>query len=384
MTERQLQFRVGMFSIAAVAVTGVMVFKFGALKSLLEPQYTIAIHFESAPGLYPSTPVRKSGIAIGSVREITFDDKRGGVTAIVDIKEQYRLRADARPLLTRSLLGDAAIEFTPGKSRQVIQPGTTIDGVSPDGPMEIVRRLEDKLNETLDSFDSTSREWERVGKNINNLVETNHGNLDEVVERAAESLAQFTLTMQTANQTLANANKFIGDPQNQENLRKTLAAMPEMIAETHKTITAVKSAVEAAGENLENLKNVTGPLAKRSASIVTKLDDTMTNIESLTGELNQFAHLVNDGDGTIKRLAADPELYENMNRSAASLAILLKNLQPVVKDLRIFSDKVARHPELIGVSGAIRGSSGIKDPPPPAETPLRQSRGTGPLSRFPR
>lgn len=369
-----------MFSIAAVALTGVMVFKFGEVKSLLEPRYTIAIHFDSAPGLFPSTPVRKSGIAIGSVRKITFDDERGGVTAIVDIKEQYRLRIDAKPLLIRSLLGDAAIEFTPGRSRQVIQPGTIVEGVSPDGPMEIVRRLEEKLNVTLDSFDSTSREWERVGRNINNLVETNRENLDEVVERAAESLAQFTLTMQTANETLANANKIVGDPQNQENLRKTLAAMPEMIAETRDTIAAVKSAVEAAGENLENLKDVTGPLAERSASIVTKLDSTMTNLVSLTGELNQFAQLVNDGDGTIKKLASDPELYENMNRSAASLAILLKNLQPVVEDLRIFSDKVARHPELIGVSGAIKGSSGIKEPPP--EAPLRQSRGTGPASRF--
>ncbi len=371
-----------MFSIVAVALTGVMVFKFGALKSLLEPQYTIAIHFESAPGLYPSTPVRKSGIAIGSVQEVTFDDQRGGVTAIVQIKEHYRLRADAQPLLTRSLLGDAAIEFTPGRSRRVIQPGATIEGASPEGPMEIVRRLEGKLNGTLDSFDSTSREWERVGKNINNLVETNRGNLDDVVERAAESLEQFTLTMKTANQTLANANKIVGDPQNQENLRKTLAAMPKMIEETHQTISAVKSAVETADENLENLKDVTGPLAKRSASIVTKLDGTMSNLESLSGELNQFAHLVNDGDGTIKKLAGDPELYENMNRSAASLAILLKNLQPVVKDLRIFSDKVARHPELIGVSGAIKGSSGIKEPP--SETPLRQSRRGGSTTGFPR
>jgi len=28
----------------------------------------------------------------------------------------------------------------------------------------------------------------------------------------------------------------------------------------------------------------------------------------------------------------------------------------------VFSDKVARHPELIGVSGALRGSSGLKYP----------------------
>jgi phospholipid/cholesterol/gamma-HCH transport system substrate-binding protein len=42
--------------------------------------------------------------------------------------------------------------------------------------------------------------------------------------------------------------------------------------------------------------------------------------------------------------------------------MILRNLEPIMHDLRIFSDKVARHPELIGVSGALRGSSGLKDP----------------------
>jgi phospholipid/cholesterol/gamma-HCH transport system substrate-binding protein len=371
MTERQLQFRVGLFTIVAAVSTGGMVFKFGELKSFWEPRYTIAVHFESAPGVYSSTPVRKNGIDIGSVREILFDEERGGVTALLDIHQRIRLRADAKPLITQSLLGDATIEFTPGTSRKVLQPGAHIEGVNPDGPMEIVRRLEEKLNVTLDSFAATSRQWERVGRNVNTLVETNRGQLDLVVERAAESLEQFTLTMRNANKTLSHANQILGDPQNQENLRKTLAAIPEMVEETRQTVAAVKRAVEAAGENLENLKDVTEPLAKRTASIVTKLDATMTNLESLTGELNQFARLVNNGEGSLKKFANDPQLYRNMNRSAASLAVLLKNLEPVVKDLRIFSDKVARHPELIGIGGALKGSSGLKEPP------IRQSGGSG-------
>jgi phospholipid/cholesterol/gamma-HCH transport system substrate-binding protein len=38
----------------------------------------------------------------------------------------------------------------------------------------------------------------------------------------------------------------------------------------------------------------------------------------------------------------------------------MKNLDLVMKDLRVFSDKIARHPELIGAGGALRGSSGLK------------------------
>ena len=44
-----------------------------------------------------------------------------------------------------------------------------------------------------------------------------------------------------------------------------------------------------------------------------------------------------------------------------SLSMLLKNLQPIVQDMRVFTDKVARRPELLGVGGALRPSSGLKD-----------------------
>ncbi len=69
---------------------------------------------------------------------------------------------------------------------------------------------------------------------------------------------------------------------------------------------------------------------------------------------------MNDGEGSLKRFAEDPQLYNNLNRSATSLSLLLRNLEPILADVRVFSDKVARHPELLGVGGAISGSSGLR------------------------
>jgi phospholipid/cholesterol/gamma-HCH transport system substrate-binding protein len=82
-------------------------------------------------------------------------------------------------------------------------------------------------------------------------------------------------------------------------------------------------------------------------------------------------------EGSLQKLVADPELYRNLNQSAASLAVVLKNMEPIVHDMRIFSDKIARHPELIGVGGALNPSSGLKDPP--AEPP-RQAQQPGRFS----
>jgi phospholipid/cholesterol/gamma-HCH transport system substrate-binding protein len=39
----------------------------------------------------------------------------------------------------------------------------------------------------------------------------------------------------------------------------------------------------------------------------------------------------------------------------------LKNLDPVLNDMREFSDKIARNPELLGVGGAMRPSTGLRD-----------------------
>ena len=51
MTERQLQFRVGLFAICAMGIMATLAFQCGQVRSLLEKQYQVLIHFDSAPGV---------------------------------------------------------------------------------------------------------------------------------------------------------------------------------------------------------------------------------------------------------------------------------------------------------------------------------------------
>ncbi|MBM79200.1 MAG: hypothetical protein CMJ78_01240 [Planctomycetaceae bacterium] len=362
MNERQQQFRVGLFVIAASVVTAVMIFKFGDFSHLFDETYSISAHFDSAPGVEASAPVTMNGISVAQVREVIFDSKRGGVLVLINMSSKYRLRADTRVQLTRSILGDSTIELSPGKSKDLLPPDSMLEGELPVDPMQIVANLDRRLDQTLGSFDQTSKEWRQVAANLNSLMDTNRGSLSTVLERAAVSLDEFGKTMKTANMALSNANKTLADPQVQENLKRTVAALPKLTEETHQTVVAVKETISAAQKNLENLQGVTQPLSTHSKSIVVQLDGTLRNLHSLSIELNQFAKLANKKDGSLNQFASNPDLYQNLNQSAESLAILLKSLKPVVSDLQVFADKVARHPELIGVSGAIKGSSGIKEP----------------------
>lgn len=353
MTESRLQFTVGLFVIGSAIVGAGLALRFGELKFLWEKSYNVTVHFPEAPNVQTGTPVRKNGVNIGRVSALAFDEQHGGVSVTLALNTKYTLRADSHPRLTQSLLGDSTVEFSPGSSAEILKPGAVIEGSPPVDPMKLVARLESKVFDTLTTLHETTDEWKRVGKNVNSLVETNRGNLDQVVERAAESLSEFTIAMKSAN-------KYLSDPQNEENLKKTLAALPAMVKDTQLTITAVRSAVQKMDENMGNLNRVTAPLAKRSDAIVAKLDGSMGNLEILLAELNVFAQAVNAEDGSLKKFVSDPELYRNLNQTASTLNTLMRNLDPVIRDIRVFSDKISRHPELIGVGGALRPSSGVK------------------------
>lgn len=367
-TERQAQFRTGVLVMIALAIGGWLVYEFGDLNQFTQKRYMVQIHFESASGLYPTAPVTYSGLSVGVVRQIQLDERRGGVVVSVNIREGVLVPADSKAIVVRSILGETAIDITAGNSREVLKPGMRMDGQMAVDPLEMVQRMEGRAVEVLDALTSTSREWELVAKNVNGLMETNRGNLGEVVERAAESLHQFTDTMTNVNSLLKSANKVVGDPEAQQALHDTLVAMPKLVTETQRTIAETRGAVQSTrlvldnvNKNLVNLNQLTEPVGKRGEQMVAKLDSSLTNLDQLMSELNRFSKLVNTKDGSLQKFASDPSLYDNLDRSSQSLAVLLKNVEPVLRDLREFSDKVARNPELLGVGGAVRPSAGVKD-----------------------
>lgn len=383
MTDRQIQFRVGLFVISALLTGAGMIFQFGQLESLWKKKYTIAMRFESISGVHRGTPVVRHGIRIGEVDQIITSDSKPGVMLLVKINESQHLRKDAIPQIVTSIMGDSKIVITPGVDKKFLQAGEKLAGKASTDPMEVVYRMEQQVTKTLSAFTDTSQEWGKLAANMNRLMETKEGNIDVVVERAATSLEEFSLAMRKMNQMMTNVNQLVADPQQQENLKRSLAAMPAMIESTQRTIASVEVAVKKAGENLDNLSQVTDPLAKHSQSMVVKLDRSLSRLDAMMAELNSFTRALNQGDGSLKKFMSDPELYRNMNRSASSLTVLLNNLEPIARDIRIFSDKIARHPEVLGVSGAMKGSSGLKEPNEQPQSRVQQSGFSFPSSKRP-
>jgi phospholipid/cholesterol/gamma-HCH transport system substrate-binding protein len=78
---------------------------------------------------------------------------------------------------------------------------------------------------------------------------------------------------------------------------------------------------------------------------------------------------IDKGDGTLKKLINDPALYNHLDEAACILTRLMPKLEPILPDVNVFTDKIARHPEALRVRGAISPSSGLKESPTPLPLP---------------
>ena len=127
MNERVMQFRIGMFVIVAGLVLAMLIFWFGESPSILRDHVFLTVHYREAPGVAEGTPVRKSGIRIGEVASIAFDDRpeparRRARHALArsQVQDQGRVRSRG---LTRSLIGDVTIDMLPGVGPDLIVTG---------------------------------------------------------------------------------------------------------------------------------------------------------------------------------------------------------------------------------------------------------------------
>lgn len=361
MDEQKQEFRVGMMAVVALAAAVVMVFKFGDIGSEWKSGTTIGIVLANASGVSPQAPIRMSGIQIGHVKSMKLVAEGRGVLVDAHIDSEHTFRDDSIAQVSRSLLGDGAIEILPGTQGQPIATGTRIAGRSVSDPMEMAAKMEQRLSTTLTTFEQTGRQWGQLANSLNSMMAQTGEDGISTVERSAMALEQFTRTMKTAEETLAAAGTLISDPQYQQQLQATLTALPELLTETRNTLRTVNQVVGQVNTTVANINVATTPLAQQSQSMVNRLNQSLGNIESITSELAVVSKQMNDNDGTIKKLLTDPTVYRNLNATSASLAQLLQNLQPVIADMQIFSDKVARHPEVLGLRGVVRGSSGTKE-----------------------
>ena len=355
MNDRVMQFRVGVMVLATAIIAGILIVLFGDLPSLVQATYPLKMDFADARGVSQGTPVRKNGILVGRVATVTLNE-RGGVTVVADIDSYVPIYKDEQPRIAGTLLGDAEISLVPGRivpPRQRLAQDEVLTGAVSRDPFEVFATLEPKFGATLDSLAEASASVTKLSTNLDRMFLGEDDRFEKMVRKTEAALDNFSIAMN-------NINDVMGDPKAREKIKAAIEALPQVLADLRTTVQGIGTTVDTADRNLRNLEGLTKPLGERGEQMVAQVDRTISRLDETLQQAALFTKALNESQGTLGKLVRDPQVYNDLAQAAQNVSKLTKDLRPIVDDVRVFTDKIARHPEQLGVRGALDRRPGLK------------------------
>ncbi|HMP16877.1 MAG TPA: hypothetical protein PKD72_07650, partial [Gemmatales bacterium] len=198
-------------------------------------------------------------------------------------------------------------------------------------------------------------------KNINSTLR----NLQDIGTNVASTLRTIDAGVSDAQRLVKNLDEGVTDTRKLvNNLNSRVDTLGPQVDVTLKDASSAMKSFSTSAEKLDavlgNLQSLSKELGERGPAMLRNLEDASTRVSQVIIDIGTFSKSLAEGNGTLRRLVADPGLYNALNEAAASASKSVLRFDRILYDFAIFSDKLARHPELLGISGAVAPSSGIK------------------------
>jgi len=128
MERSTLDLWVGLFVVAGLGALTILALKVGNMGSFGGTEtYQLSALFTNIGGLKPRAAVKSSGVVVGRVAEITFDNDKYMAKVTMNIEKRYKFSKDASAsVLTAGLLGEQYIGIEGGGEDTMLANGDTI------------------------------------------------------------------------------------------------------------------------------------------------------------------------------------------------------------------------------------------------------------------
>ncbi len=284
--------KVGAF--AAIVITVLILgYNFLAGKgSLFSKTTTLHSEFDNVSDLNTSIPILYNGFKIGNITDIELNKKTGLFWVYFKVSKDVSIPTDSKVKVESSILGEKSLNILNGNSTQFVKDGDEIfhlkDTTLFESMGNILKPLNSKINSIVASLDS--------------LLAS--GELNKSISSLNASLKSFTKTSD-------NAAKLMD-----ENMPKISATISHIESITSN----LKNNNEKINLVLANLKTTTDNIAALN------LKETVDKANKTIAEVSLIMDKINKGEGTLGLLVNDKQLYENLNKTAFDLDVLLKDL----------------------------------------------------------
>lgn len=162
MKKGDLEFKVGLFVVGALALLAFMVLRAGEM--YIRPGYAVKFVFDTVSGVDKGSPVRLAGVPVGEVKKFYVLENKDGklnveIEAFIDEGVKIEKDADLR-VATMGFLGEKYIDIYPGTpGTPIVEPGDTLIGRQLTG-----------MDDVFDSGQKLIQKMEYVAEDVRELV----------------------------------------------------------------------------------------------------------------------------------------------------------------------------------------------------------------------
>ena len=312
--------KVGILAVLAILI---LIFGFNFLKGkqIFKKQPTLFAIFKNLGSLEKSNVVKINGLPIGTVYNFVPTNKEvDSILVEIHLNRDVYIPDNSVALIDGSVLGAAYITIEKGTTNTYLESGDTINTRLDPG---LIANLKTQITPTITRVNETVDSLKLVLGSINSLFDPNtQGNVKSMLASLAVSSAYLQRMLNTESgivaQTVGNLNSVTGN-----------------LAKNNDQVT----------QAIRNVELTTGNLANaRIQETVAALEGT---VNELKGTITKLDQNLNSNKGTLGRLMNDQKLYDQMNRAALSLEILLDDLRVHPKryvNISVFGSKTKSDP----------------------------------------
>jgi phospholipid/cholesterol/gamma-HCH transport system substrate-binding protein len=255
-------------------------------KDLLKSYNVYYSIFDNVEGIDNSTPVKMKGLVIGSISEMKFRTYDRKIVLTVNIDKSYFIPKDSKIKITGSgLLGAKNLEIELGNALEPAVSGDTLQSITDAGITELIGSSQQQIEELVFN---TNRLIAKLNTTFNDQNQKNLAGSLENINRLTLRLNRLT-----------------------EQINTTLAENKNLI---NRTLTSFN-------ETGKNLTEITDKLAKSDyEKLIKNLTESTQILRNILLDLQQ-------GKGSLGKLAKDEEMYNNLNKTLESLNALLEDMK---------------------------------------------------------
>lgn len=383
MNERTMKLRLGAAVVLCIVIIIIFLTFLGSREKFAVSSYHIKIQMVDAPNVVENTPIYQSGILIGRVSKVELTDTKG-VIVTARIYDKHKLYHDQECHLASTLLGDASLRMVTrpkDDSNQFphteIKPGEVIQGQTSLDPTLLVAKMQEKLTVAIDDVTLASEKLTAVASTTNEMLVENRENVREIVANA-RSITGNSAKIVSSFSTILDDEFCTNLQTSVANLREASEKLPGTLDKVDSTLESMQSTIQLSNSTITNMtKKMENSLSGVDKMVVT-LNSTLSNIEKITQpfadedltnkwisnvtnvlrNMDVFTETLNRRDSTLGLLMTDRQMFDRMQTTMERISELPRKLEPILFNAQVMTEKLAQHPELLGLRGYLKKDSG--------------------------